>query len=284
MHLHPSSICATVVIHNRTKGERIMPTKSTKAASRLDAKAKGAQTTALAKLEPVAKEINHRLSRASKMEDDATDHRLAAALQLANAKQQCREAKIKFQEWCEAHVLLQTYSTVRRLATIGEAGAEQGQKMLDDMRGKNAESNRAARGREKIEKTARAVAAQETPSSMLSKALSAMKEPQALKSLSQAASTLGHALVGEAEAQAARKAAEVVKYGPVEQIKALFAAATPSEKMAVVNHMVKAVGATIIMDEPVATNGRDDDLLAIPDNLRRAVPARTGGRRKATTA
>ena len=252
------------------------------------AKAKGAEVAAIKKLTPVAKEINHRLSKADKMEDDATDHRLAAALQLAVAKVTCKTAKIKFEDWCEQNVIVQSYNTVRRLATIGEAGKQGGLKLLNDMRGKNAEANKKARAKAKAAKVAGTGGDHsdpkpkaDTPFTMVQKGLRAMRDDEAAKTVTSAASNLGLAVVSAGEAKAARKAGEVLQYGPVDQIKVLFDAASNADKMVVVNYVVEAVGASLAtgFEAPAETPAGDDDLLDIPDSLKRK-PAKRGGRRK----
>ena len=85
---------------------------------KLDQKRKAAEgekkakvTTALRKLAPFAKEINTRLEKAAKMEDNAYDHRLAAALQLDKAKKQAEADKIPFKKWCEENVLKKRKTT-----------------------------------------------------------------------------------------------------------------------------------------------------------------------------
>jgi len=89
-----------------------------------------------------AKEINVRLEKAAKLEDDADDHRLAAALQLEVAATRCKEDGINFKTWA-AENLTQSYETIRKLVAVGKAPDPV--LALADMRGKNKEANKALR-------------------------------------------------------------------------------------------------------------------------------------------
>ena len=86
----------------------------------LEAKAKGAQAQAIKVLAPIAKEINVRLEKASKLQADADDHRLAAALHLAKARDACDKVKMNFKKWCEASISL-SYESARKLVAVGAA-------------------------------------------------------------------------------------------------------------------------------------------------------------------
>lgn len=124
---------------------------STKADAKTDPKV-------LAKLEPIAHEINVRFEKASKLDGQADDHRLAAALKLAEAKKLCETNKIKFSEWAEKHVKEQAYETIRKLAAVGSASNPK--KALEDLRNKNAAANR--KHRESRKEQQRAAPAAET--------------------------------------------------------------------------------------------------------------------------
>lgn len=104
------------------------------------------QEQAQHKLDPMAREINVRLEKAEKQEQQADDHRLAASLVLAKAKAQCMAAQINFKKWCEAH-LEHSYETARKLAAIG--ASDNPRAALEDMRGRNAAANRKLREAQK---------------------------------------------------------------------------------------------------------------------------------------
>lgn len=111
-----------------------------------DKKLVAAQKTAEGKLPAFAKVINVRLEKANKLDDNAADHRLAAAIELDKAKTQCSAAGVKFPDWCAENVE-QSYDTVRKLAVIG--GAEDPKLALEDMRGKNKDANKKLRDKKK---------------------------------------------------------------------------------------------------------------------------------------
>lgn len=101
------------------------------------------------KLRPIAKEINVRFERADKYETQADDHRLAAALQLAQARKMCHSVKISFKDWCDTNVTT-GYETVRKLAVIGSKPNPR--LALEDMRHKNKIANKNMRDRNKVTK------------------------------------------------------------------------------------------------------------------------------------
>lgn len=112
------------------------------------AKAKGAQSKALAELAPLAKEINHRLKEAEQIEGKAFDHRLAACLQLDQAKRRCVKSKINFKNWCDENIA-QSYETVRKLAACG--GAKKPALALEDLRARTARAMRVSRAKVKAD-------------------------------------------------------------------------------------------------------------------------------------
>lgn len=106
-----------------------------KTAAAADSKAK--HTGTITALKPIAKEINVRFTKAAKLDRDADDHRLAAALKLAEAKAKCEADKLNFKKWAEENVS-QGYETVRKLVVIG--AADDPQAALEDMRDGNKKS------------------------------------------------------------------------------------------------------------------------------------------------
>lgn len=115
---------------NAAKSKKIaLAAKSMK--DRQLAKAKGQETAAITKLKPVAKEINERLVKASKLTSDAFDHRLAAAIRLEDARKMCKKANMNFKTWAEANVK-HSYENVRKLAAIG--ASDNPKLALEDMR------------------------------------------------------------------------------------------------------------------------------------------------------
>lgn len=103
-------------------------------------------------LVPIAKEINVRFEKADKMERDADDHRLAAALKLEEARKLCEKSGIQFKAWATDNVP-QSFETVRKLVAIG--GASNPKKALEDLRNKNKEANQTLRKKKKAKEAAR---------------------------------------------------------------------------------------------------------------------------------
>jgi hypothetical protein len=108
------------------------------------------KTTAMRELIPLAKEIVVRMDKAAKMEQGAADHRLAAALQLEEARKKCEGAGINFKKW-SAEFIPYSYENIRKLVAVG--GSADPAKALEDMRLKNKEANQ--RHREKQGSTPR---------------------------------------------------------------------------------------------------------------------------------
>lgn len=109
----------------------------------------GSRAQTFDKLAVLAKEINVRLEKASKLEGDAFDHRLAAAIQLGSAKANCEEKNINFKKWCERHVKL-AYDSARKLATVGQSNTPK--LALEDLRARTAEAMRRNRTKGKTAK------------------------------------------------------------------------------------------------------------------------------------
>ncbi len=104
-------------------------------------------------LAKTAKEINARFEAIARSEQRTDDQRLSCAIELAIAKEHCRDIGIKFQQWCDDNIK-QKYDTARKLLAIGVAEREEegaGKKLLEDMRDKNRAANKAMRDRKKKE-------------------------------------------------------------------------------------------------------------------------------------
>lgn len=95
----------------------------------------------------LAQEINARFALADKADAKAGEHRLAAALQLAKAKEQCLAEGVQFLAWADANV-----SQCRRtvLAMVAVGSAPDPRQALDDLRARNAQANRALRERKAL--------------------------------------------------------------------------------------------------------------------------------------
>lgn len=209
------------------------------------AKVKGAHETALRKLAPIAKEIDARLTKANKMEDDAYDHRLAAALQLDKAKKECATSKINFKQWCETNITVQSYETIRKLVAVGGSADPAG--ALEDMRGRNKKANKKLRDKQKTEKAAAGKKApSETPATRILHGFDNIKDEEGANLIAAQAPKYGLAVASVEDVKAAREMLERSKASPVAQILAIFARATPAEKMEIVKMLVAEVGVEIV--------------------------------------
>lgn len=130
-----------------SKAIAVQPTKAEAKAAKVKAQTEFEKKT----LAPIAKEVNVRLEKADRAEKDADDHRLAAALRLADAEKVCAEAGIKFKAWASEHIT-KSFETVRKLVYVGRS--DNPQQALEDMRGRNAEANRELRERQKADREA----------------------------------------------------------------------------------------------------------------------------------
>lgn len=211
----PAKVAAKVAAKASTQASKKAPAKSAKDPALLeaeriakeaavnadkmkkDAEAKAKQAKAKAHLEQTANEINVRFEKAEKLGSQADDHRLAAALKLAEAKKECRDNKLDFAKWCEENFKTQTYNTIRQLIPIGVAESEKkgaGVLMLADLRNKNAQRNKEHRERQKATKTSSeksASAKTAPPAERALSALDAMKGEEKTNLLRSAAKNAG---------------------------------------------------------------------------------------------
>jgi hypothetical protein len=114
-------------------------------------------TKANNKLAPIAKEINARFEKIAKLEGDANDHRLSAAIRIAEAEKVCVEAGIKFAEWAVENIKEQKWETVRKLLYVGKS--EDPKAALTDQRKANNERNKKHRAEKKAKATPKALPA-----------------------------------------------------------------------------------------------------------------------------
>jgi len=218
------------------------------------------------KLAPLSHEINVRFEKIEQLDGKANDHRLAAAINLENAKKLCTASGISFKEWTAANIK-QSYETVRKLAAVG--AAPNPQLALEDMRKKNKEANAKLRNKDKAQKIERKLFG---PVEILSQ----VKPEEALKAVKKFASDTGLVVISETEhkeLRQAEKSAQIKKAEPLtlESLKSAFSALPARDKMDFVTFATAAVGGKFVsaLAEAVEKKG-DDDLLAIPAGLRRS--------------
>lgn len=164
-------------------------------------------------LERDAKEINTRFEKAEKLGGQADDHRLAASLKLAEAKNECKAAGVKWADWVKENIK-QSYDYVNKLVKIGATEAEnpgEGVKMLEDMRKGGAA--RVKKHREQQKQKAKSnnppkTTKTEAPADRALAALDSMKKDEKTNLVKSIASDVGLKLASDGEKQSAREAAE----------------------------------------------------------------------------
>lgn len=217
------------------------------------AKKEAAEAEKLKTLTPMAQEINVRFNKAESLEGKADDHRLAAAITLANAKAECDKLGINFRKWAEKHVK-QSFENVRKLVRVGQAPDPK--LALADMRGKNAERMKAARAAEraeppkqieqrKEEPAAPTGANQPTAEDVLEMA-HGLGDEDAVKLAKKVAEENGFEVVSKAELEAMRIEKAAPKKGnPLDEAKHAFTCVPVPQRMEFLEWAAGQVGATV---------------------------------------
>lgn len=224
------------------------------------------KAVAAKKLPGYAKEINVRFEKAAKLDGQADDHRLAAALQLAEAKKVCAAAGVGFRKWCEENVV-QAYETVRGLVRVGEA--PEPAKALADFRKTVRESvarTRAAQG-VVIRKTTPVSPSGRAPTDfqIADETLRRMGD-QSVALIQSHAQTHGLAVVSATEAKAlANKGMEAAK--------AAFEALTTTEKGEFMKWAAALTGFALV--NPLEAQGEAQGPGELPAFLRRPQPEKS---------
>lgn len=239
--------------------------------SKAEAEAKGKQTTALNKLAPVAKRVNARFASAKKMEGKADDHRLAAAIELAEAKQDARAAGINFKDWADREITEQSWETVRKLVMIGEA--DDPALALEDMRNKNKSANKKLNaGKAKGMKSSAKGAAKgnagqrHEPYEAVQQDLLALEDKGRAAVVAAGAAADGNVVMDKTEVKDLRSA--VKKAGgklSLNEVITAFDLLGPRDRMKLLKHAAKATGVSLNTD----LDGGDEGSREMPDFLKR---------------
>lgn len=191
----------------RLKAEEKAAEKEKAAAEKVKARAK-----VEAKLEPLAKEILHRLEMATKMDSKADDHRLSASLQFAEAKKMCDDNGINFKEWSAKHIPNQSYETIRQMVRVG--ASDDPKLALADMRKGTADRNKKLRAKKKIaaskpeQNIGRDPAGRATtPFQRVEAGLAEMPEGQVKELLASQVAQFGYQMLSDKEVKALKAAA-----------------------------------------------------------------------------
>lgn len=226
------------------------------------------------KLAPLAKEINTRLEKAAQMDDKAFDHRLAAALRLADAQSKCKELGLTFNAWAEAHID-RNIDEVYRLAKIG--GAPDPRVTLENLRSGEAARKRKARARQPApagHPAGDAAPATSTPAKskflVAEDALLALDDKSRMALTGKQASDAGMRLVPETTLKSLR-AKEVdleklrARTTSLEFLKEGFARLGAVSKMEFVKWSAHEIGAKVEMPDFTRAPGEMPDIPAILD-------------------
>lgn len=225
---------------------------------------KAKHTASLTKLKPVAKEVNARLDKANVADGKADDHRLAASLVLAKAKETCEKDGIKFKKWCEDSIT-QSYHTLRQLAAVG--GSDNPAEALADLRAGAKNRNKAMRERKSVEATPpKAITAKSTPFQAATQALNALEDKPVLNLIESAAQSRGMRVVSETDHKELKFLRKQAASGPgLKVVLAGFDSLKASEQMILAEHAATKVGCKLIKPD------FDKDPLELPEFMDRKV-------------
>ncbi len=226
-----------------------------KAAAKAKLTAKANQTAAIRKLNPLAKNINGRLDRAEVAKGKAKDLTLSASLFLAEARDVCKVAKIKFETWCEGSIT-HSYNRARQLAAVG--AAENPALALADLRETNATSKRDSRAKknagtshQKTQIESVVVPVPKTPFQVAFDSANALDSKASLNLATDIAAEKGmrvisdhdHTELMDLRVSAAQKAGGKLS---VERVIHDFDGLSAADKMTVARHAAKKVGVTLV--------------------------------------
>lgn len=237
-----------------------------------------AKQAVLDSLAPYAKEINVRIEKAAKLDGDADDHRLAAALQLEAARVKCEEAKISFKHWAEENVKDLAYETIRKLVVVG--ASEDPKLALADMRQKQAGYAKKSRGKTKASiedlKAGGKKAKAAKPFTVAEVAIANVPDTERPSLLDSAASKIGLRVVSKTDATELAKFKQAT--GTIEQAKAVFGELSATHRMAFVTWACGEIGGKFVSEfdaaKPAETVG--DDMPDVPVSLLRKSGVKRG--------
>lgn len=128
------------------------------------------KTAVLRKLDPIAKEINVRLEKAEKLDDQSKDHSIAAGYQLQEAREVCRKNKNTWKTWVEKNIHYSVRHCDRLLEAVGAPDPKKAISKADDPvkakithRKKEATRQRKRRAKTRVRTHAEPKVTEETP-------------------------------------------------------------------------------------------------------------------------
>lgn len=257
-----------------TKVRKAPAAKKVSAAEReANMKAKHAATER--KLAPKAKEINIRLDKADQMDGKADEHRLAAAIILAAAKDACEADSLNFKNWCGANIEGRSWESTRKLARIG--AAPEPKQALEDLRGRERGAAQKQRDKKKADSKSKSEPAgkrerQASPLEVADAALERLGDKGARSFVESVAANQGQAVVSKEDA----KRLSQFKNGSFKALQEAFSFMGQSDQRKFVAWAAAEVGAELNVAgaSPAKTRSADpdeaeDDPLALPSHLDR---------------
>lgn len=269
---------AAVPVGEKQKAVGERKKQRTKEQARQVVEQKARHTATLRQLKPIAKEINVRFEKAAKLDGNADDHRLAAAIRLEAARKMCDQAKINFHKWVDGNVGV-AYEEVKKLVRV--AVAPEPAKALADMREGAAARNRKLRQRQRASRDAQPrtsmparIAA--SPFETAGQVLSSLLDKQVLCLIEDQAANLGMRVVSETDAErvsslddgrSKKKKTSAFAGTPVaptiDDCRKLFLELKASDKLLFVRWAGDNIGVVVTGDF------QDDLSKGVPANLRR---------------
>ena len=230
--------------------------KAQRAAEKIAAEAqqKAKHTATLTTLKPIAKEINVRLEQAARATTKAADHRLAAALRLAEAKALCEKVKLHFKPWVEANIE-RSYGDANRLAIAGASeNPEEAVATMRDEQAARRQKSQAKLREARLPATGGGAPAitehdSRSPFQRAADIVAALDDTVAMNLVTDVAAEKGMVVVSKhdhSELGDLRKAQQNVSKLSLDRVKHDFDGLVASEKMALVEYAAKKVGVKIV--------------------------------------
>ena len=234
--------------------EAMAKVKAKEAAAAEKAKAAQVKADLKAKIEErqlpgIAKEVNARFDLATKAEGKADDHRLAAALKLASAKELCQSAGISFEKWCEANVQ-HGWENIKKLVVVGQSAEPA--KALADLRDRTKVANKKLRDKKKagaLPSGSKGAERPPSPQMATLQAMEALDDKAAVTVAHERVAKAGMAVVSKTDFEELRslRAArdEDGGFASVAKLKTAFKALSASDRMGFVEWAAGEIGFTV---------------------------------------
>lgn len=207
----------------KSSAKKAKATPKTDASLKLNKKAEKAraQAATIKAIASNAKRANAALEKAEVAAGRADDLRLTAAIELGQAKTACAETGVNFKKWCVENVT-QSYDTVRKLASIGQA--DDPALALADLRNRTKSQVKASRAKKAT-----------APAPDVARLIASMPEEESLSVIGKHAKKHGMMVVPASGV------------GQDKDIKTLFSAMKKSEKLKFLSWAAAEVDAEVMI-------------------------------------